>query len=152
MRRLARILTGLAAATMVLGWWFEVDQMEAFLFQHNRNFRNISGLVLAGLIVFQWCLTLGRTVFQRNGSQWGRWIEWHLRSAILLPVGVVVHSISLGWGLLALLPVSLLAAAYFGSLLEGDAAIRKHLKLHIGLSALTLGLTAVHAWTVLMFN
>ena len=152
MRKASRYLTWMAAIAMALGWYCGWDQLDAFRFQSDRTFRNISGLAVAGIILFQWGLTLGRTVFQRNGSQWGGWINWHLRSAIVMPLAVLVHSISLGWGLLALLPITLLATAHFGSLLEGEAAIRKHLKYHIALSAVTLALTVVHAWTVLVFN
>jgi len=152
MRRAARYLSWLAALIMAVAWVGDVNEMEAFAFQQDRTFRNVSGLVVMGIILFQWGLTLGRTVFQRSGSQWGAWIDWHLRSAVLLPFAVLAHSIQLGWGLLALLPLSLLAAAHFGSQLEGDAALRRHLKYHIGLSALTMALALVHAWTVLVFN
>lgn len=152
MRIAARYLSWLVALIMAAAWAGGVNEIEAFAFQKDRTFRNISGLVVMGIILFQWGLTLGRTVFQRTGSQWGSWIDWHLRSAIVLPVAVLVHSIALGWGLLALLPLSLLAAAHFGSLLHGNNALRQHLKYHIGLSALTLALALVHAYTVLVFN
>jgi len=152
MRKAARYLSWLTAIIMFVAWLGGADDLEAFAFQQDRDFRNVSGLVVMGIILFQWGLTLGRTVFQRTGSQWGSWINWHLRSAIVLPLAVMVHSIALGWGLLALLPLCLLAAAHFGSLLEGDVALRHHLKYHIALSAATLALALVHAWTVLVFN
>ena len=152
MRRAARYLSWMAAFIMCAAWLGSVDEMKSFAFQKDRTFRNVSGLVVMGIILFQWGLTLGRTIFQRTGSRWGSWIKWHLRSAIILPFAVLAHSIALGWGLLALLPLSIMAAAHFGSHLDGDHSIRQGLKFHIGFSALTLALALVHAWTVLVFN
>ena len=137
---------------MLVAWVLNVDQMESLAFQRERDYRNISGLVVMGLVLFQWGLTLGRTVFQRSGSQWSGWVDWHLRSALVLPFAMLAHSIAYGWGLLILLPLSLLAAAHFGSMLNDEVALRKNLKYHIAFSALTLALTVAHAVTVLTFN
>jgi hypothetical protein len=111
-----------------------------------------TGIIIMMLVLFQWGLTLGRVIFQRTGSQWGRWIDWHLRVAILLPIAVLAHSLTLGWGLLAALPLSLLGAAHFGSLMNGHDKIKEYLPYHVGLSALTLALALVHTYTVLIFR
>lgn len=152
MRKAIRLLAWFTALIMGVAWLVGAEYWPEFAFQSDRNYRNISGLVLMGIILFQWSLTLGRTVFQRTGSQWGGWIDWHLKSALILPPAILAHSITYGWGLLALLPLVLLGSAHFGSLLQGEAAIRKNLKYHIGLSAITLALAVVHAVTVLIFN
>jgi len=152
MRAASRYLIWLTAALMLLAWLLHWEDMEAFAFQRDRNFRNISGAVVLTLILLQWTLTLGRTVFQRSGSQWGDWINWHLRVSLLLPLAVLAHSIAIGWGLLALLPLTLLTSGHFGSLLEGEDNIKKHLPYHIGLSVATLVMALAHTATVLMFN
>ena len=99
MRAASRYLIWLTAALMLLAWLLHWDDMEAFAFQRDRNFRNISGAVVLTLILVQWTLTLGRTVFQRSGSQWGNWINWHLRVSLLLPQAVLAHAIAtaLAW-------------------------------------------------------
>lgn len=104
MREASRYLTWLTAGIMLVAWVLNVDQMESLAFQRERDYRNISGLVVMGLVLFQWGLTLGRTVFQRSGSQWSGWVDWHLRSALVLPFAMLAHSIAYGWGLLILLP------------------------------------------------
>ena len=152
MRAASRYLVWCVAALMLVAWLLNCDQLEAFAFQRERKFRNISGIAVMTLILFQWSLTLGRTVFQKSGSQWGKWIDWHLRISLLLPLAVLVHSIAIGWGLLALLPLALLASGHFGSMLEGEENIRKHLPYHIGLSVATLVMALAHVSTVLMFN
>lgn len=152
MQRISKYIVWATALVMLTSWALGLNELEALAFQKDRTYRNISGLACMGVILFQWSLTLGRVVFQRSGSQWGKWIDWHLRSALILPILVLVHSISLGWGLLAVLPLTLLAAGHFGSLLEGEHSISKNLPYHIGLSVLTLLLTVVHAITVLTFN
>jgi len=152
MRAASRYLIWCVATLMLVAWFLNWDQLEALAFQRDRTFRNISGIAVMTLILFQWTLTLGRTVFQKSGSQWGNWIDWHLRISLLLPLAVLVHSIAIGWGLLALLPLALLASGHFGSMLEGEANIRKNLPYHIGLSVATLVMALAHAATVLMFN
>nr|MCH1582466.1 hypothetical protein [Flavobacteriales bacterium] len=152
MRRTTRYILWLTTATMLLATAVGAAEFEAFSFQKDRDFRNISGLVTAGVILFQWCLTLGRAVFQRAGSRWDRWVRWHLRSAIALPLLLLLHSIALGWGLLALLPLALLMAGHFGTMLDDKERLKTYLPYHIALSALTLVLAIVHAITVLTFN
>lgn len=152
MRRTTRYIIWCTTAVMLLATAAGAAEFDAFSFQRGRDFRNISGLLVMGVIAFQWCLTLGRVVFQRSGSRWERWVRWHLRSAIALPLLVLLHSVALGWGLLALLPLVLLAAGHFGTSLEGEEKLKKNLPYHIALSALTLVLAVVHAITVLTFN
>lgn len=82
----------------------------------------------------------------------GKLINWHLRVSLLLPLAVLAHSIAIGWGLLALLPLTLLTSGHFGSLLEGEDNIKKHLPYHIGLSVATLVMALAHTATVLIFN
>ena len=152
MRAASRYLIWITASVMLLAWILNLDQLEALSFQKDRDFRNISGIIVMALILFQWSLTLGRTVFQRSGSQWGKWSDWHIRASLLLPFSVLAHSISIGWGLLAILPLTLLASGHFGSMLEGEPNIKKSLPYHIGLSVATLVMALVHATTVLLFN
>ena len=152
MRAASRYLVWGVTAVMLLAWIMDWNEWEALAFQQDRKFRNISGTVVMTLILFQWTLTLGRTVFQKSGSQWGKWINWHLRISMVLPFTLLAHSITIGWGLLALLPLTLLASGHFGSLLEGETNLKKHLPYHIGLSVATLVMALAHVATVLMFN
>jgi len=152
MKRMTRWFGWAAALVIVVGWWVEADAWDAFAFQRQPLYRNASGGLLLGLILFQWGLSLGRAVFQKTGSRWSRWVDWHLRISLLLPWALVAHSISLGWGLLALLPLSFIAGSQFGSLLDGEASIRRFLAWHVGFSALTLALAFVHLYSVVMYR
>ena len=140
MRRLSRYLTWIAAFILVSGSILGLDDWELLEFQSQDAYQVTTGIVIMVLVLFQWGLTLGRVIFQRTGSQWGRWIDWHLRSAVLLPFALLAHSLTLGWGILAALPLSLLGAAHFGSLMNGHDKIKEYLPYHVGLSALTLAL------------
>ena len=140
MRRLSRYLTWIAAFILVSGSILGLDDWELLEFQSQDAYQVTTGIVIMVLVLFQWGLTLGRVIFQRTGSQWGRWIDWHLRSAVLLPFALLAHSLTLGWGILAALPLSLLGAAHFGSLMNGHDKIKEYLPYHVGLSALTLSL------------
>lgn len=152
MRRLSRYLTWIAAFILVSGSILGLDDWELLEFQSQDAYQVTTGIVIMVLVLFQWGLTLGRVIFQRTGSQWGRWIDWHLRSAVLLPFALLAHSLTLGWGILAALPLSLLGAAHFGSLMNGHDKIKEYLPYHVGLSALTLALALIHAYTVLIFR
>ena len=55
-------------------------------------------------------------------------------------------------GLLALLPLSLIAGSQFGTFLDGKASLRRFLAYHVGFSALTLALALVHLYSVVMYR
>ena len=55
-------------------------------------------------------------------------------------------------GLLALLPLSLIAGSQFGPFLDGEASLRRFLAYHVGFSALTLALALVHLYSVVMYR
>ena len=152
MRRWSRYLTWMAAGILIASTAMGAEDWDLLSFQMDNAYRVASGILIMSLILFQWGLTLGRVIFQRTGSQWGRWIDWHLRSAILLPLALLAHSLTLGWGLLGALPLMLLGAAHFGSLMNGHEKIKEYLPYHVGLSALTLALALIHIYMVLMFR
>ncbi|MGB0171453.1 MAG: hypothetical protein ACPF8Y_05685 [Flavobacteriales bacterium] len=152
MKRAVRGLGWMAGAVLLIGWWAGMDTWEALSFQRIPAYRNASGAFLLSLILFQWGLSLGRAVFQKTGSRWGRWVNWHVRISLILPWALLAHSISLGWGLLALLPLSLLAGSHFGTLLDGPRSLRRFLAYHVGFSALTLALALVHLYSVVMYR
>ena len=152
MKQVARWFGWAAGLILILGWWVEADTWEILAFQRSPVYRNTTGSFLLALILFQWGLSLGRAVFQRTGSRWGRWVDWHIRISLLLPWALVAHSVSLGWGLLALLPLSLIAGSQFGTLLDGETSLRRFLAYHVGFSALTLALALVHLYSVVMYR
>ena len=152
MKRAVRGLGWMAGGVLLIGWWTGMDTWEALAFQRIPAYRNASGAFLLSLILFQWGLSLGRAVFQKSGSRWGRWVNWHVRISLILPWALLAHSVSLGWGLLALLPLSLLAGSHFGTLLDGPQSLRRFLAYHVGFSALTLALALVHLYSVVMYR
>lgn len=152
MKKAARILGWITALLLTLGWALDAQEWAAFEVQRDVQYRMVSGFVLFGLILFQWSLSLGRVVFQKTGSDWGRWVDWHLGSALALPFAILAHGVRWGWGMLFLLPVSLLAAGHFGSLLDTTDRTRKYLPYHIAFSALALALTLVHLYTAVMYR
>lgn len=114
--------------------------------------RLITGSLTAGLIAAQWALTLGRTTFERSGRSWDRWVTTHRALGFALPAAVWAHSAHLGYGLLAVLPLSLFAAALLGTRLDTDAGKRRFLTLHILLAGFTAAATAVHLYMVIAYN
>lgn len=152
MKKAVRYISWAAALWLCLAWLLHADELPEFQFQKGRTFRNVTGIIVLGMLFFQWGLTLGRTVFQRSGSEWSQWVNWHLRIALVLPFAVIGHSIQLGWGILALLPLTLLASSHFGTLLEGNQKTQQYLIYHIILSALTMAMALVHAYTVVFYN
>lgn len=152
MKRAVRGLGWMAGLMLLIGWWAGMDTWEVLAFQRIPVYRNASGAFLLGLILFQWGLSLGRAVFQKTGSRWGRWVNWHVRISLILPWALLAHSVSLGWGLLALLPLSLLAGSHFGTLLDGPQSLQRFLAYHVGFSVLTLALALVHLYSVVMYR
>ena len=130
MKKAARILGWITALLLTLGWALDAQEWAAFEVQRDVQYRMVSGFVLFGLILLQWSLSLGRVVF--------------------LPFAILAHGVRWGWGVLFLLPVSLLAAGHFGSLLDTTDRTRKYLPYHIAFSALALALTLVHLYTAVM--
>lgn len=152
MRRWSRYFTVAVLVIMILGSCVGWNHWDIMRFQQEDSFQVGSGIVIMAMVLFQWGLTLGRVIFQKTGSDWGRWIDWHLRIALVLPLALLLHSSRLGWGLLGVLPLALLGASWFGSFMQGHARIRQFLPYHIGLSALTLALALVHTYSVLMYR
>jgi len=132
----------------LLGW----DDLMVFDFQEIDWFRNLSGAMLFFLLLLQWALSIGRLVYRETGARWQKWVAFHQSVALALPVGMCVHSIALGYGLLAVLPLFLLASMAFGVKLMEDSAIKPWLPLHLVFSALTMGATLVHLWRVVCFR
>ena len=75
-----------------------------------------------------------------------------MRIALILPFAVLAHSVQLGWGMLGVLPLTLLVSGHFGTLLEGENLTKRYLPFHIILSALTMAMALVHACSVVMYN
>ena len=152
MKRITRWSGWVVGLLLIAGWAMGADTWEAFAFQRDPLYRNLSGSLLLAMILFQWGLSLGRSVFRKSGSRWSRWVDWHVRISMMLPWALVAHSIALGWGLLALLPLSLLAGSQFGTFLEGELSMKRFLAWHVGFSALTLALALVHLYAVVMYR
>jgi hypothetical protein len=132
----------------LLGW----DDLTFFDFQHIAWFRNLSGSLLFLLLLLQWALSIGRLIYRETGARWQRWVAFHQTVALGLPVALCIHSIALGYGLLAVLPLILLVSMAFGVKLMGQSAIKPWLPLHLVFSALTMGATLVHLWRVICFR
>lgn len=152
MKKAARILGWITALLLTLGWALDAENWPTLALQQDWRYRMVSGFVLFGLILFQWTLSLARVVFQKSGSDWGKWVDWHLGSALALPLAILAHGVSWGWGLLFILPLSLLAAGHFGSLLDTTDRTRTFLPYHIAFSALALALSLVHLYTAVMYR
>ena len=152
MKQFARVSSLLAAMIMVSAAVLKMPDWELLSFQRDPLYRNWSGGIVLAMILFQWGLTLGRAVFRRKGGAWNRWVDWHLRIAVVLPVAVLAHSIAIGFGLLAMLPLALLSASYFGTRLDGAHEMDRFLRYHVILSALTLAMSLVHLHTVVWFR
>lgn len=114
--------------------------------------RLVTGSATALLVAAQWALTLGRTTFRRTGRSWDRWVATHRALGLALPAAVLAHCASFGYGLLAVLPLSLLAAALTGTRLDTEAGKRRFLTAHILLAGATAAATLVHLYMVVAYN
>lgn len=148
MKRATRILTIICVSALFLGT-FVFDTTPA-LWQHPQ-WKIWTGLFASGLILAQWSLTLGRMVFQATGTRWLRWVTVHKWLGLLLPVALLAHALTLGYGLLAVLPLTLLAAGWLGTGL-GEQPSLQALRWHIILSAMTLAMMIVHIYVTTFYN
>ena len=149
MNRALTLVNGAALAALVAGSLAGWSGLPLHL---DPTARLVTGSLTAGLIAAQWALTLGRTTFERSGRSWDRWVTTHRALGFALPAAVWAHSAHLGYGLLAVLPLSLFAAALLGTRLDTDAGKRRFLTLHILLAGLTAAATAVHLYMVFAYN
>ena len=131
------------SAGSLTGW-------SGFAGQFDPTYRAVSGIAVASLIAGQWALTLGRTVFERTGRSWDRWVQVHHLIGLVLPLAVWAHSPHFGYGLLAALPLALFASAWFGTRLS--AGQQRWLPWHVGLAGLTAAMTLVHLYMVVAYN
>ena len=145
-------LTWGAFTLLVLGTILNWSESEWLAVQQTELFRNVSGVVLFGLMLSQWGLSVGRLVYRASGPRWERWVSVHQLVALTLPIALCVHSLALGYGLLAVLPVLFLTALVLGLRLVGETVMKPWLPMHLVFSGLTLGATLVHIWRVVFYR
>ncbi len=145
-------LTWLALLVMVGGTLAKANEWDALAIQQTDAYRNISGGILGSIIVLQWWLSIARIIFQSSGNSWDRWVKFHHYLALLLPFATLAHSLQLGYGLLAILPLVLLTASIAGARIDEKSSNNQFLHVHIVCSALTLILTLVHVFMVVMYR
>lgn len=121
-------------------------------FQYDPTYRAASGCVVAGLILGQWALTLGRAVFERKGLAWDRWVTVHHAIGVVMPLAVWAHSPVFGYGLLAVLPLCLLGSALLGTRLGTPEGMQRFVKWHVILAGLTAAMALVHIYMVIAYN
>lgn len=120
--------------------------------QESPVFRNWTGALLFTSLLGQWCLSIGRIVYQRQGARWDAWVEVHQALAWAVPFLAVLHSLQLGYGLLGALPLVLFAAAIFGLWISLRKNGRRWLPYHLIFSALTLAGSVVHLLRVVFYR
>jgi len=147
-----RLLIWATLVLMAFATVFDLRDSDWMSIQSEERFRWISGFALWALILFQWCLSLGRLVYKAKGSKWDDWVEIHQNVAMALPLALLIHSIQFGYGMLAILPLALLFALLFGWYLTTSDSPRKWLTWHVLLSAITLGCSVVHLWRVVFYS
>lgn len=147
-----RWLIWVTLLVMAVATFFDWRNADWLRIQSEERFRWISGLALWALILFQWGLSLGRLVYRAKASKWDDWVEIHQNVAMALPLALLIHSIQFGYGMLAILPCSLLLALLFGWHLSTSDSPRKWLTWHVFLSAITLGCSIVHLWRVVFYS
>jgi len=152
MKTWTRIFILMGAGLLTLGtycgpWksWFPCTQ--------ELTWKITTGLTAAVVVGGQWALTLGRIVFQAKGVQWTKWVRVHRTLGLVLPLVVVAHAQSLGYGLLAILPLSLFATGWTGTQLRKNVSeVDGVIRWHIFLSAITLGSLATHVYMVTFYR
>lgn len=120
--------------------------------QESLVFRNWTGALLFTSLLGQWCLSIGRMIYQRQGARWDAWVEVHQALAWAVPFLAVLHSLQLGYGLLGALPLVLFAAAIFGLWISLRKNGRRWLPYHLIFSALTLAGSVVHLLRVVFYR
>ena len=146
--RAVYVCLGILAGATVL------DQLEVWQWQVQQEdvFRNWTGALLFAALLGQWCLSIGRLVYQRQGARWDAWVEVHQALAWSVPFLALLHSLHLGYGLLGALPLVLFTATVFGLWISLRKNGRRWLPYHLVFSALTLAGSLVHLWRVVFYR
>ncbi|MGB1074930.1 MAG: hypothetical protein ACPGYK_01990 [Flavobacteriales bacterium] len=152
MRTSTRVFIVMGIALLTLGTFYGPLESE-FPLAQKPIWKFTTGFAAAGIIGAQWALTLVRMVFQAHGVQWDRWVRVHRSLGLVLPLAVMAHAQSLGYGLLAILPLALFAAAWTGTQLRKTvSAVDGVIRWHIFLSAITLGSLITHLYMVTFYR
>lgn len=148
MKNATRFTAILAGVILIAGTFMPTNLPTLWL---REDWKIGSGLFATSLILAQWALTLGRMVFQTTGTRWQRWVNVHKWLGLFLPLALLAHALTLGYGLLAILPLTLLGATWLGAGL-GASPNPKSLRMHIILSAMTLAMMFVHIYVTTFYN
>ena len=137
---------------MILGTiWTQMTEWE-WAFQQRPEVRNWTGGLLLAAMLMQWTLSIGRIVYRAQGARWDVWVEVHQSMAWLVPMLMLSHSIHLGYGMLAVLPLTLFGAMLAGLWISLKEDGRKWLPYHLVLSAMSLAGSMVHLWRVVCYR
>lgn len=130
--------------TQISGWEWDVQQRP--------EVRNWTGAFLLLALLAQWALSIGRIVYQAQGARWDSWVVVHQSLAWLVPFLMLSHFLHLGYGMLALLPLTMFGAMIAGLWVSLKADGRKWLPYHLVLSAISLAGSLVHLWRVVCYR
>lgn len=130
--------------TQISGWEWPLQQRP--------EVRNWTGGLLLAALLAQWTLSIGRIVYKAQGARWDVWVEVHQWLAWLVPMSMLSHSLHLGYGMLAVLPLTMFGAMLAGLWVSLKADGRKWLPYHLVLSAMSLAGSLVHLWRVVCYR
>jgi len=130
------------------------------IWQQDRAYKNITGVIFLSLILSQWILSISRTIYKTNGEAWQRIKEVHLIVGMLTLIMAFLHAWNLGFGLLFFLMGLFILNTLVSSVytLKSEGVLLKNIYLnfllpgHIIFSVAITLLSLMHWWLVMTFN
>ncbi|MGH8547961.1 MAG: hypothetical protein ACRERU_05075 [Methylococcales bacterium] len=145
---LALLAAYLAQDILDLKWPWHVAM------QTDETYKRLTGFLLAGYILHQWSLSLGRHKGQRSETKLVR----HMARGAWAPLIFYIHSHQIGYAYLFLLSTVYLANVTLGLLNPEVVGIHKRwfllgwMVVHVGLSVLLLILAGYHAFMAFYYQ
>ena len=126
--------------------------------QLDDSYKTWTGLILFGLILFQWYLSLMRVKKDFNSDKKEFYTNIHKWVGVFLPLAFYIHSTNIGYGILGLLSFVFLLNIGIG-FLNTEGNLDKNPKYykwwlasHIILSVAIVAFTLIHIWIVFFYN
>jgi len=115
-----------------------------------------TGLILAGLLIYQWALLAARLVGTPQSAR--RHYHWHRYVGVVMTALFILHAVRFGHYWTSALAIVFLLNGFVGLLNKEAVAYKTRglyliwYGLHVSLSAVLMPLTAVHIWVALVYE
>ncbi|MDA1286771.1 MAG: hypothetical protein O3A08_10170 [Proteobacteria bacterium] len=116
----------------------------------------LTGLILMGLLIYQWALLTARLVGTSQSSR--KHYNWHRYVGVGMTALFILHAVRFGYYWTSALAIIFLLNGFVGLLNKEVVTYKSRglyliwYGLHVSLSAVLMPLTALHIWVALVFE